>query len=92
MRASPFTNLDGSPPESCDVQGSGTIFAGIDVASEPHVLAPLDGTGRPLGRPIAIDEDAGGCRMIPEALGPPPAPVVLEATTCRSTVSKETAE
>lgn len=56
------------------------MFAGIDVASERHVLARLDGTGQPLGRPIAIDEDAGGYRMMLEALGAPPALVVMEAT------------
>lgn len=56
------------------------MFAGIDVASERHVLARLDGTGQPLGRPIAIDEDAGGYRMMLEALGPPPALVAMEAT------------
>ncbi len=56
------------------------MFAGIDVASERHVLARLDGTGQPLGRPIGIDEDAGGYRMLLEALGPPPALVVMEAT------------
>lgn len=57
------------------------MFAGIDVASERHVLARLDGTGQPLGRPIAIDEDAGGYRMMLEALGPPPALVVMKAAT-----------
>ena len=56
------------------------MFAGIDVASERHVLARLDGTGQPLGRPIGIDEDAGGYRLLLEALGPPPALVVMEAT------------
>lgn len=56
------------------------MFAGIDVASERHVLARLGGTGQPLGRPIGIDEDAGGYRMLLEALGPPPALVVMEAT------------
>lgn len=56
------------------------MFAGIDVASERHVLARLDGTGQPLGRPIGIDEDAGGYRMLLEALGPPPALAVMEAT------------
>ena len=45
------------------------MFAGIDVASERHVLARLDGTGQPLGRPIGIDEDAGGYRMLLEAAG-----------------------
>lgn len=56
------------------------MFAGIDIASDRHVLARLDGTGQPLGRPIGIDEDAGGYRMMLEALGPPPALVVMEAT------------
>lgn len=56
------------------------MFAGIDVASERHVLARLDETGQPLGRPIAVDEDAGGYRRMLEVLGPPPALVVMEAT------------
>jgi transposase len=55
------------------------MFAKIDIASERHVLARLDGTGQPLGRPIGSDEDAGGDRMLLEALGPPPALVVMEA-------------
>lgn len=56
------------------------MFAGIDVASGRHVLAPLEGMGLPLGRPIGIDDDAGGYRMMLEAPRPPPALVVMEAT------------
>ncbi len=56
------------------------MFARIDGASERPVQARLDGTGQPPGRPIGIDEDAGGYRVLLEALGPPPALVVMEAT------------
>jgi len=56
------------------------MFAGIDVAAELHVLARLDRTGEPIGRPIAFAEDASGYRTLLEALGPPPALVVMEAT------------
>jgi transposase len=56
------------------------MFAGIDVAAERHVLAWVDAAGEPLGRPIAFDEDASGYRTLIEALGTPPALVVIEAT------------
>lgn len=56
------------------------MFAGIDVAAERHVLARLEDTGEPIGRPIAFAEDARGYRTLLEALGPPPALVVIEAT------------
>jgi transposase len=56
------------------------MFAGIDVAAELHVLARLDDKGEPMGRSIAFAEDAGGYRTLLEALGPPPALVVMEAT------------
>ena len=36
------------------------MFAGIDIASERHVLARLDATGAPVGRPIGIPEDRAG--------------------------------
>ena len=44
--------LRGSPAP--DSEG-GTMFAGIDIASERHVLARLDGEGKPIGRPIGIE-------------------------------------
>jgi len=56
------------------------MFAGIDVAAERHVLARLDETGAPVGRPMSVGEDAGGYARLLEALGPPPALVVIEAT------------
>lgn len=56
------------------------MFTGIDVAAERHVLARLDEAGEPIGRPIAFAEDASGYRTLLEALGPPPALVVIEAT------------
>ena len=33
------------------------MFAGIDVASERHMLARLDAQGVPLGKPVPITED-----------------------------------
>lgn len=33
------------------------MFAGIDVASERHVLARLDARGLPLGKPVRVAED-----------------------------------
>ena len=56
------------------------MFAGIDIASERHMLARLDAAGAPMGRPVAITEDADGYGRLLEALGPPPALVVMEAT------------
>jgi transposase len=56
------------------------MFAGIDIASERHVLALLDGEGKPIGRPIGIAEDQAGYAKLIEALGPPPVLIVLEAT------------
>lgn len=56
------------------------MFAGIDVASERHVLARLDSSGKAIGRPIAFGEDQDGYRRLAEALGPPPALVAMEAT------------
>lgn len=56
------------------------MFAGIDIASERHVLARLDAQGAPIGRPIPFGEDQAGHARLLEALGPPPVLVVLEAT------------
>ena len=36
------------------------MFAGIDIASERHMLARLDDTGAPIGKPIPITEDRPG--------------------------------
>jgi transposase len=57
-----------------------SMFAGIDIASERHVLARLDDTGAPLGAPIAITEDRAGHDAALAALGLPPVLVVMEAT------------
>ena len=56
------------------------MFAGIDIASERHVLARLDATGAPIGRPMAIAEDRGGYDTLLAALGAPPALIAMEAT------------
>ena len=56
------------------------MFAGIDIASERHVLARLDQTGAPIGRPMAFTEDQAGHQAGLAALGAPPALIVMEAT------------
>ena len=56
------------------------MFAGIDVASERHTLARLDTSGMPIGKPIPIAEDRDGYDTLLKALGPPPVPIVMEAT------------
>src|SRR5512134_322165 len=69
--------LRGSPPPSSE---GGTMFAGIDIASERHVLARLETTGAPIGRPTGFLEDRAGYDMLLAALGTPPALIVMEAT------------
>jgi len=56
------------------------MIAGIDVAAERHMLARLDDTGAPIGKPSAITEDREGYDALLTALSPPPALVVMEAT------------
>ena len=56
------------------------MFAGIDVASERHVLARLDAQGVPLGKPLPITEDREGHDALLRLLGPPPVLVAMEAT------------
>ncbi len=56
------------------------MFAGIDVASERHVLARLDAQGVPLGKPVPIAEDREGYDTLLRLLGPPPVLVSMEAT------------
>ena len=56
------------------------MFAGMDIASERHMLARLDAGGAPIGRPMAITEDREGHQAALAALGPPPALIVMEAT------------
>lgn len=56
------------------------MFAGIDVASERHMLARLDPHGAPIGKPIPIAEDRAGYDALLKALGEPPVLVAMEAT------------
>lgn len=56
------------------------MFAGIDVASERHMLARLDAHGAPLGKPVPITEDREGYDALLRLLGPPPVLVAMEAT------------
>lgn len=56
------------------------MFAGIDVASETHVLARLDDAGLPIGKPVPINEDQEGYARLHELLGPTPVLVTMEAT------------
>ncbi len=56
------------------------MFAGIDVASERHMLARLDAQGVPLGKPVPITDDREGYDMLLRLLGPPPVLVAMEAT------------
>jgi len=56
------------------------MFAGINVASETHVLARLDGDGRPIGKPTPFTEDREGYTKLLALLGPEPVLIALEAT------------
>ena len=56
------------------------MFAGIDVAADRHTLARLDDAGAPIGRAVSFSEDGRGYDALLEALGVPPALVVIEAT------------
>jgi transposase len=56
------------------------MFAGIDVASERHMLARLDEAGAAVGKPLAIPEDREGYELMLKALGAPPVLIVMEAT------------
>jgi transposase len=56
------------------------MFAGIDVASETHVLACLDGDGRPIGKPTPFAEDQEGYAKLLALLGPEPVLITMEAT------------
>jgi transposase len=53
------------------------MFAGIDIASERHVLARLGDAGEPVGEPLAFSEDRAGYDA---ALGPPPVLIAMEDT------------
>ena len=56
------------------------MFAGIDIASERHVLARLDEQGAPISKPTPFSEDREGYDTLLRLLGPPPVLVVMEAT------------
>lgn len=56
------------------------MFAGIDVASETHMLARLDDAGLPIGKPVPISEDQEGYARLIELLGPTPVLITMEAT------------
>ena len=56
------------------------MFAGIDIASERHMLARLDDQGAPIGKPMPVTEDRAGYDALLKALGPPPVLVAMEAT------------
>ena len=56
------------------------MFAGIDIASDRHVLARLDEDGAPIGKAMTITEDREGYDALLKALGSPPVLVVMEAT------------
>jgi transposase len=58
----------------------GIMFAGIDIASERHVLARLDDAGAAIGKPITISEDREGYDALLAALGRAPVLIVMEAT------------
>src|SRR5664279_6152625 len=56
------------------------MFAGIDIASERHVLARLGDDGKPIGKPTPITEDHEGHTKLLELLGSAPVLVTMEAT------------
>ena len=56
------------------------MFAGIDIASERHMLARLDDKGSPIGKPMPITEDRAGYDTLLKALGEPPVLIAMEAT------------
>ena len=56
------------------------MFAGIDVASERHMLARLDAQGVPLGKPVPITEDGEGYNTLLRLFGAPSVLVAMEAT------------
>lgn len=56
-------------------------FAGIDIASEKHVVAVLDVDGQVVVKATSFGEDAGGYQRLLEVLGPPEGCLVaMEAT------------
>ncbi|MBV8916452.1 MAG: IS110 family transposase [Acetobacteraceae bacterium] len=69
--------LRGSPRLTNDGE---TMFAGIYIASERHMVARLDDQGGPIGKPNPITEDRAGYDALLKALGELPALVAMEAT------------
>jgi hypothetical protein len=63
------------------------MFAGIDVASQRHVLARLDAQGMALGPPTPITEDQAGYAKLVELLAPPPTLGIGSSAGVRSQVS-----
>jgi transposase len=55
-------------------------YAGIDIASERHVVAIMDRDERVLLKPMTFEEDAEGYRRLFEALGTTDVLVCMEAT------------
>jgi transposase len=56
-------------------------FAGIDIASEVHVVAIVDSDGATVTKPTSFTEDSEGYRKLLELLGPPSeCAVAMEAT------------
>jgi transposase len=55
-------------------------YAGIDVASEKHFVAVVDGDGTVLRRPVGFGEDADGYAKLLAVLGPTDVFVCMEAT------------
>ena len=56
------------------------MFAGIDIASETHMLGRLDDDGRPIGKPTPFTEDQAGYAKLLELLGSEPVLIAMEAT------------
>ena len=56
------------------------MFAGIDIASERHVLARLDAAGAPIGSPCRSPRIAPATTRCSRLLGAPPVLIAMEAT------------
>jgi transposase len=56
-------------------------FAGIDIASEKHVVAVVDGEGSVVVKPTVFEEDSAGYARLTEVLGSPDeCTIAMEAT------------
>ena len=56
------------------------MFAGIDIASERHMLARLDATGAPIGKPDRHHRGSRRLRYAARGARAPPVLIVMEAT------------